>query len=105
MKQVIEEIKEAYCWQGYSAVEQVPSNERNVLEFSVAGQSSIESPGDVSDIHESVADLTKTSIEVDGFKYTFEKVTCDVSHNGPDTVMVSGRVRVNVKPSTRLFFL
>jgi len=100
MKKLIEEIENAYCWEGGANVK-VASQLPTQIEFDVRGSSTVEHSGDVEGICSQVHDLRGKSFVEDGKTYTIQfaniKTREGERHEDSDyEVSVTGKVLVKI---------
>jgi len=100
MKELIELIESAYCWEGGANAKLVSNEPKSaIMVFDVHGVSTVEHTGDVNGIYGQVSELRGKSVEHGGFKYTITSATCDHYDreqigDGDYEVVVSGKVTV-----------
>jgi hypothetical protein len=101
IKETLELIQNAFCWEGYARAEVLPTSTETQIHLTVTGVSSVEHSGDESGIRDQVSDLRGEVITEDGFEYIVMSSSCRVVRTafsdgeGDYEVMVTGAVTLS----------
>jgi hypothetical protein len=74
MKNILNQIRDAYCWEGGSKVIEI-HRENDLITLAVEGSSTVEHSGDVDGMCSQVYDLHGVSVTEDGVTYTVKSAT------------------------------